>query len=122
MPIRVGPKARNVLAIWGALCLVLLVIVTIAIAYYFTIGVQPRDGRATKDDVRFVLNWPELGDDRIEAVVESHESSVHFSGDHFTAYAIRVTTLSESELTSRGRWVRGDRADALMADAIRFLT
>ena len=99
-----------------------MALILIAIAYYFMIGVRPREGRATKDDVRFVLNWPGLGEQRIEAVVQSHESSVHPSGDHFTAYAIQVTTLSESELESNRRWVRGDRADALMMAAVRFVT
>ncbi len=122
MPIRIGPRVRNLLAFWGALSLVLLTVAVLASAYFFSISGKPRDGRATKHDVRFVLNWPGLGEERIEAVVQSHESSVHFSGDHFTAYAIRMTTLSESELTSSRRWVRGDRTDALMAEAIRFVT
>ena len=52
----------------------------------------------------------------------SRELSVHFSGDHFTAYAIRVTSLSESELASAPRRVRGDRVDELMTEAVRFVT
>ena len=44
------------------------------------------------------------------------------TSDHFTAYAIRVRVLSEVELASNARWVRGDRADTLMAEAIRFVT
>jgi hypothetical protein len=106
----------------GAISLLAIVVVLGGAWYYFTIGVKPRDGRATEDDVRFVLNWPGLGDQRIEAIVQSHESIAHPTGDHFTAYAIRVTTLAESELVSNPRWVRGDRADTLMKEAIRFVT
>jgi hypothetical protein len=121
MPIRIDPRVRNLLAIWGALSLILLAVVMSAAAYYYTTATRTRDGDASKDDVRFVLNWPGLGEERIEAVVNSHDSGAHITGDHFTAYAIRVTRLTESELTG-DRWVRGDRADPLMAEAIRFVT
>jgi hypothetical protein len=118
---RIGQTARNVLAVWGAVCLLALAGAASMLAYSLTIGARPRDDQATARDVRFVLNWTELGDERIEAVVRSRESRVHINGDHFAAYAIRVRTLSEGELASNGQWVRGDRADALMAEAIRFV-
>lgn len=122
MAIRIGPTARNVLAVWGAVCLVAVVGFGSVVAYSLTFGARSRDDRATAHDGRFVLNWTQLGEQRIETVVRSHESAVHFTGDHSTACAIRVRTLSEEELASNARWVRGDRADALMAEAIRFVT
>ena len=122
MAIRIGPTARNALAVWGGVCLLAVVGLGLVVAYSVTFGARSRDDHATAHDVRFVLNWAQLGDDRIETVVRSHESAVHFSGDHFTAYAIRVRTLSEVELASNARWVRGDRADTLTAEAIRFVT
>jgi hypothetical protein len=70
-----------------------------------------------------VLNWSGLGEKRFETVVRSHESEVSFNGDHFTAYAIRVNTLSEAELTSNAeRWTRGDRADAVLKEAVEFIS
>ena len=122
MAIRIGPTARNTLAVWGGVCLLAVVGLGLVVAYSVTFGARSRDDRATARDVRFVLNWVQLGGDRIETVVRSHESAVHFTGDHFTAYAIRVRTLSEVELASNARWVRGDRADTLMDEAIRFVT
>jgi hypothetical protein len=118
---RFSSAVRNVLAAWGAVSL-LVVAAAAAFAAYSFVANKPRHDRATKRDVRFVLNWPGLGDDRIETVVRSYESAVHFTGDHFTAYAIRVTSLSASELSAEKRWVRGDRADALMREAVQFVT
>jgi hypothetical protein len=118
---RLRPAVRNVLAVWGVVSLV-AVAAAAAFAAYSLVTNQPRRDRATNRDVRFVLNWPGLGDDRIERVVRSYESAVHFTGDHFTVYAIRVTSLSEAELSAERRWIRGDRADALMRAAVQFVT
>ena len=118
---RLYATVRNVLAVWGAVSLVAVIVIVAVVADRF-VPSGPTDDRATKSDVRFVLNWPALGEERIEAVVRSHESVVHLNGDHFTAYAIRVTSLSESELSSSQKWVRGDRTDELMTQAIRFVT
>ena len=111
----------NALAVWGAVSLVVVITVTVTVTYWFVTN-QPRIDQAGTRDVRFVLNWPGLGEDRIESVLRSYESGVHFTGDHFTAYAIRVASLSESELTLERRWARGDQADALMREAINFVT
>ena len=121
-----NPRLRaagwNALAVWGAVSLLAIIGLVAFIAYSFFFPISARVDRATRSDVRFVLNWTGLGDERIEAVVRSHESGVHLTGDHFTAYAIRVTSLSESELSSAQRWIRGDRTDELMTEAIRFVT
>ena len=112
----------NVLAMWGIASLLAVIAVAGFLAYSFASN-KPRLDRATTRDVRFVLNWPGLGDDRIERVLHSYESTLHVNGDHFIAYEIRVTSLTVSELSSeRGRWVRGDRMDALMKDAVQFVT
>jgi len=121
MNLRPSPAVRNILAVWGAVSLV-VVLAAAAVAAYSFVNNKPRHDRAMNRDVRFVLNWPGLGEDRIERVVRSYESAVHFTGDHFTVYAIRVTSLSEAELSSAGRWVRGDRADALTREAVEFVT
>jgi hypothetical protein len=110
----------NVLAVWGAVSLVVVVALGAFAVYSFATN-RPRHNQASTRDVRFVLNWPGLGDDRIESVVQSYQSATHFSGDHFDAYAIRVTSLTESELTPERRWVRGDRTDELMRQAVRFV-
>ncbi len=123
---RMRPQLRrivwNVLAMWGIASLLAVIAVAGFLAYSFASN-KPRLDRATTRDVRFVLNWPGLGDDRIERVVHSYESTVHLNGDHFIAYEVRVTSLTVSELSSEhGRWVRGDRMDALMKDAVQFVT
>ena len=121
MKLPLNTVVRNVLAIWGAVCAVIVAAAAVFAVYSLSAN-KLRHDRATKSDVHFVLNWPELGDERIEKVVHSFESGTHFSGDHFNAYAIRVTYLSESELSPERRWVRGDRLDDLMKEAVQFVT
>ena len=60
---RIGSTARNVLAVWGAVSLVGLVALLTAIVYSFTVGGKPRDDQATRNDVRYVLNWSGLGEE-----------------------------------------------------------
>ena len=116
-------RVRNVLAVWGAFSFVAL-LATVALFAHRTLPMK--DDSASKNDVRFVLNWSQLGDDRIQAVVHSHVSMRSFTGDHFDAYAIRVASLTEAELTGAppsgaNRWVRGDAVDPVVADAVKFL-
>ena len=55
---------------------------------------KPQIGSATNSDVRFVLNWPSLGDERIESVLNSYESSRSLTGDHLDAYEILTNGIS----------------------------
>jgi hypothetical protein len=81
---------------------------------------------ASKGDVRFVLNWCELGDDRVEKVVHSHVSARSFTGDHLDAYAIKISHVEIAELTKvtdafRNRWYRGDQLPQVLSDAVGFV-
>jgi hypothetical protein len=112
-----------VLAVWGAVSLFGVVTLLATMAYPFVLGGKSRDDRATRNDVRYVLNWSGLGEKRFDTVVRSHESPVYFNGDHFTAYAIRVKSLSEAELTSAAeKWTRGDRLDAVLKEAVEAIS
>jgi len=112
----------NALAVWGLACAV----VVIGLIGLFAYGQIPKNDSARGGDVRFMLNWPGLGEDRLETVVHSHVSNSGPLGDHFDAYAIRLTSLSEADLSmpdrnERSAWVRGDRADALLRNAVEFV-
>lgn len=81
---------------------------------------------ASAHDVRFVLNWCELGEDRIEKVVRSYVSSRSLTGDHLDAYAIKISHLDISELLEnddlRGaNWYRGDQTPPILDEAIDFV-
>ena len=74
---------------------------------------------ASKNDVRFVLNWANLGDDRIEEVVHSYASQRSFTGDHLDGHAIRVSHLDVSDLEKSGReWQRGDSLTGVTKEAV----
>jgi hypothetical protein len=119
MKTRWASITRNVLAVWGAASLLFLVAITF---WIFTPWSDVRLDRATREDVRFVVNWTELGEQRVERVLRSYQSARHFTGDHFDAFAIRLNSLSAPELASNPRWVRGDRADDVIKKAVEFVT
>ncbi len=95
-------------------------------AYQLGPGNIDRQDAVAIEDVAFVLNWCELGTERIERVVHSHVSSRSLTGDHLDAYAIKISHVTITELTARkrdasGRWYRGDKVPAVLDDAIDFL-
>jgi hypothetical protein len=98
-------------------------------AYFaYKVGPGNRDkvNLASSHDVRFVLNWCNLGDARIEKVVKSHESARSMTGDHLDAYAIKIKNISVEELTAStddmmGRWYRGDKLPKVLDDTVSFV-
>ena len=109
-----------VLLIWGTITALGAILVVGVVVYQTTIGNQASHDDANKKDVRFVLNWCRLGEERIEAVLHSYQSSRSFTGDHVDAYAIKISHVDQSELQSDG-WVRVDHASGVSKDAIDFM-
>jgi len=116
---------RWILLVWGALSLVGVVAIAAFVGFRLGPGNHDKSGTASRDDVRFVLNWCELGDQRIEKVLHSHVSSRSLTGDHLDAYAIKISRVDLAELTSRtddfaGRWYRGDQLPKVLDEAVEF--
>ena len=114
------------LIIWGGISLLGAVGIGGFFAYQRGPGNIDRQDDATIEDVAFVLNWCELGAERIERVVHSHVSSRSLTGDHLDAYAIKISHVTIAELTTQkkgapGRWYRGDKVPGVLDDAIDFL-
>jgi hypothetical protein len=94
--------------------------------YKISFGNRDKVDSASSKDVRFVLNWCELGDSRIEKVVRSHESARSLTGDHLDAYAIKIKDVSIEELTAKkgdmsNRWYRGDQIPKVLDETISFV-
>ena len=111
---------------WGAVSLIGLAAMLGVITYNLTIGNRDKADKASSSDVRFVLNWCNLGDGRIERVVHSHVSARSFTGDHLDAFAIKIRDVTLAELTrdaggSAGRWYRGDQLPKALDDAVAFV-
>ncbi len=94
--------------------------------FYFTLGNTDKYDIASKHDVRFVLNWCELGDERIESVVHSYTSRRSFTGDHLDAYAIKITGVSVAELDNPKhdyiKWTRGDELEGILKQAVDLVS
>ena len=116
--------------LWGGLSLAGLVAVGALATYMVGPANRARDDSATASDVRFVLNWCGLGDQRIDRVVHSHVSARSLTGDHLDAYAIHLTHVELAELAPRAgdphavdpgrRWYRGDQLPRVFDDAVGF--
>jgi hypothetical protein len=126
MRARILAIARWSLLIWGAISLVGVVIFAVlSVRAVSQFGSNKIDS-ASPSDVRFVLNWCQLGDQRIEKVLHSHVSSRSFTGDYLDAYAIRISHIDVAELTKQtdeftGRWYRGDQLPQIVGDAVDFV-
>jgi len=115
--------ANRLLVGWGILCAGIAIVLGIAIVYQFGPG-KVSNRTASEHDVQYVLNWCELGDERIAEVLHSYISASSFSGDHLEAHAIRVTEIDPSELTqndSGAGWFRGDEVTGVLNDALEFV-
>lgn len=118
------PIAKWCLIAWGAFSLCAVLIVGGSLWYHTGPGNRDVAGQSDEQDVRFVLNWCNLGDERIEEVVHSFTSARSFTGDHLDAYAIRITHVDPNELTQDqfgAGWFRCDKIDGVLSDAVEFV-
>ncbi|HLF53207.1 hypothetical protein [Flavobacterium sp.] len=115
---------RQLLTIWGGISLLGLILIGGYLGYSMTLANKNIEDKATKSDVRFVLNWCELGDERIEKVNKSYTSGRSFTGDHFDAYSIKISNVTIDELekqnNSTGQWYRCDSLPKILNDAVSF--
>jgi hypothetical protein len=114
--------AKASLVVWGGLCFIGALAVAGFAIYRFSVGNRDEVDLASSRDVRFVLNWCELGDKRIEKVLHSYVSSRSLTGDHLDAYAIKITHVAVEELAaSKDRCYRGDELPKIVDDAVAFV-
>lgn len=124
---RILKFGKILLLIWGGISLSVVVGGAAFLAYQLGPGNRDQDNLASIHDVRFVLNWCGLGDERTERVVHSHVSARSFTGDHLDAYAIKISNVDVSELESKGegysgRWYRGDQLPQILSNAVTFVS
>lgn len=117
------PILRWLLLVWGGVSLAGVLAIVAFIAFKVTPG---KSDSASRDDVRFVLNWCRLGENRIEKVVHSHVSARSLTGDHLDAYAIKISHVDLAELVKPTRdfdtrWHRGDQLPKVLDDAVGFV-
>jgi hypothetical protein len=125
MKARILATLRNLLLIWGVVSLAATIGLGAFVVFQFGPGNREQVDTASTHDVRFVLNWCRLGEERIEKVIHSYVSPRSFTGDYLDAYAIKISRLEVSELAATtsetsGRWYRGDQLPPVVNDAIEF--
>lgn len=123
---RILKIGKWILLVWGGVSLVGALAIVGMIAYGLSVTNRTKTDKASGQDVRFVLNWCNLGDSRIEKVIHSHVSARSFTGDHLDAYAIKINNVTVEELTAHTndfsvRWYRGDQLPKLLDDAVAFV-
>ncbi len=113
-------KVKNLFAIWGGISLTGIILFAGYFFYSLTFGNKTIEDKATKSDVRFVLNWSGLGEQRIEKVIHSYKSARSLTGDYLDAYAIKITNVANKELTVENGWYRLDSLPVPVNDAVNF--
>ena len=116
--------------IWGALSFIGALTVLVIAGYgirSFGVTEDDKTDKASAADVRFVLNWCQIGDARTEKVLHSYESSRSFTGDHVDAYAIKVKDLVIDDLKSAksdfdGGWIRCDKLSPVFVEATKLVS
>jgi hypothetical protein len=98
---RLWEAVKRWLVICGGFSLLVVVVLVGYLAYEWTYGNRERSDDASARDVRFVLNWADLGEDRIERVVHSYRSPRSLGGGHIDAYAILVSRLEAPSWRTR---------------------
>lgn len=111
---------KNILAIWGGISLIGIILFLGYLAYSMIIGNKTVENEATKSDVRFVLNWCGLGDQRIEKVTNSYESGRSFTGDYLDAYGIEISNVTLDELKNKNGFYRLDSLPQVLNDAVKM--
>ncbi len=111
---------KNILAICGGISLIGIILLLGYLAYSMTIGNKNVENEATKSDVRFVLNWCGLGDQRIEKVTNSYASGSSFTGDYLDAYAIDISKVTLDELKNKNGFYRLDSLPQVLNDAVKM--
>ncbi len=113
---------KIILAVWGAISGLLLFVALGLLAYQVYFGNESQHNIATVNDVRFVLNWPNLGDERITAVLNSYESGRSLTGDHLDAYEIETSGVSVEDLQDPNTWVRGDKLEGVLKKGVELIS
>ena len=124
MRARIWKFVRGAVFVWGCVSLIGAIALAGLIGYQIGPGNRTREDSASIRDVRFVLNWCGLGDQRIQKVLHSHVSGRSFTGDHLDAYAIQISHVELAELTAsdeRRRWYRGDQLPQVLDDTVGFV-
>jgi len=121
---KLWPMIKWALVAWGLFCLVGGIIIVSLAAYQFGPGNTDSTKLSSQNDVRYVLNWCRLGDERIEEVVHSYISSRSFTGDHLDAHAIRISHVEENELKKDdwgAGWHKCSEVEGVLDDALGFV-
>jgi len=121
---RFWPILKSIFVAWGFISFIGAAAIGAYVAYQAGPGNTDAINSANKQDVRFVLNWCRLGDERIEAVIHSYQSARSFSGDHLDAYAIKISHIDPAELKKDeygSGWFRCDQAEGVLKDSIDYL-
>ncbi len=113
---------KTFFAVWGVISagLVCVLLVFFLYAHFFRAG--KHHDIATADDVRFVFNWAQLGEENIKNVAHSYESARSMTGDHTDAYAIQAKTVPAGVLHDTRLWTRGDNLSETEGKGVAFVT
>jgi hypothetical protein len=113
------------LQLLGALFLALAIF---SVSYYFYLVRFERalaQNLAASNEVAFVFNWGNLGQEKIEKVLNSYRSDRSdrsMSGDHLDAYEILAKEIPLQLLSKENGWTQGSKLSNIQIDAIELIS
>ncbi|MDR2462411.1 MAG: hypothetical protein LBD30_01370, partial [Verrucomicrobiales bacterium] len=112
------------LLVAGALATIL--VLSVVIGFLMEETASSKVNAAKPKDVQHVLNWASLTGCKIKEVSHNYQSVPHFpTGDHLTAYAIKVDGLAGMDLPASNnqfrKWYRGDQLPPNLQEALKLI-
>ena len=103
----------------------------VLILFYLSVNIaialsapKVKENALKNNDVRYVLNWCELGESKIVNVKNSTVSARSFTGDYVDKIEIVVKDVSVEDLEARvsknEAWYRCDKLPKVVLDAVKF--
>ncbi len=123
---RILKIAKTIILIWGIFSIFAIIMLGIYFLYESTIGNREKIDKATRNDVRFVLNWCEIGDENAIKVLKSYDSPHFFNGDYLTAYKIQIKKIDFEKVLKNSnhpnsKWYKSDQLPEILDETIKLI-
>jgi len=113
---------KMLFVVWGVITAGLACVLLVFFLYAHFFRGKTHHNTATANDVRFVFNWTQLGEENIQSVLHSSQSTRSLTGDHVDAYAIQAKAIPTIVLHDARAWTRGDHLSETEKKGVAFVT
>lgn len=106
---------RRGLEVFGALSLLMLVVLAVLIVY----SLRDKVNTAEKRDAVFILNWGGIPTNQDFKIISSYRSARNITGDHLDYYCIELPRFEVAE-NEKEQWHDGPETNPVLAEALQL--